>query len=184
MAARRLEMAAAQSACDRLGIQVDTDPGEALIEAVREAAGNVEFYRGLVAELPIHPEDDVREVNDDGEPFWERGEAGVYGRTYHQSGIPTGEAKPHILVVLYNQERDRLVAYAKEALAAGVEERRIRLAESDARTLFAGVGKAMAAANLTPEQIETFRSVLAQSLRESTPVPSGLAGSAREPIPA
>lgn len=183
LAAQRYGMTRAQEACDRLGVQVDIDPGEALIEMVREAAGNVEFYRTLVAELAIHPEDDDRQLDDSGDPYWVRGETGVYGLTYHQSGIPTGEAKPHILVVLYNEERDKLVRYSKEALAAGVEERRLRLAEADARQFYEGMGEAMSAAELTPEQIEVFRSVLAQSLR-LTAVPVGRpAGSSAQPVP-
>jgi hypothetical protein len=171
-------------ACDRLGVPIENaDPGGTLIDLVREAAGNVEFYRSLVGELPIHPGPDrfvAGGADDDGveiEAHWERGESGVYGRTYHQSGIPTGEAKRHILVQMYDDERDRLARYSKEALNAGVEERRVRLQEADAREFFEGIGAAIKAAKLTPEQTEVFRATLIARFRGSVDG-GGPAGSA------
>lgn len=157
-------------ACDRLGIPVppeEGDPGALLLGAVREAAGNVEFYRSLVEELPTHPEPGRWETDATGIRYFRQGDPGVYGPTYHQSGIPTGEAKPHILVVLYNEERDRLVRYSKEALAAGVEERRIRLEEADARDLMTAFSKGIHAAKLSPEQTEVLRREFANHLRRS-----------------
>lgn len=157
---RGAQIEIARRECDRLGVPIDTDPGDALIGLVREAAGNVEFYRSLVADLPTHPE---RLTNDEGES---RTRTGVYGPTFHQSGIPTGEAKPHVLVVLYNEERDRLAAFAQAALKAGVEERRIRLAEADAQKLMAGVVVGLQRAKVSPEQAEEFRRGFAEYLRQ------------------
>src|ERR1700728_4485283 len=54
-AKRRSEMAKIQSACARLGVAVEVDPADALLQAVWEAAGNVAFYRELVQHLPTHP---------------------------------------------------------------------------------------------------------------------------------
>lgn len=155
--------------CDRLGIPVEVDPGDALIHAVWEAAGNVEFYRSLVAEMQTHPTKGKLVETEDGERFLDQGTSGIYGPTYHQSGIPTGEAKPNILVVLYNDERDRLASYAKAALQANVDERRVRMAEADARMLFGAVAKAMAKVKMTPEQTEVFRAELADALRNPEP---------------
>lgn len=159
-------------ACDRLGVPVspeEGDPGALLLGLVREAAGNVEFYRSLVAELPTHPEaGEWGENRDTGQPYFRQGDPGVYGPTYHPSGIPTGEAKPHILVVLYGEERDRLARFTKEALAANVEERRLRLEESDARELMTAFAKGIHAAKLTPEQTEVLRREFANHLRRST----------------
>ncbi len=134
----------ARRACVQLGVSLDVHPAEALVREVCETAGNVEFYRSLVQELPTHPDPDVYiepHVDDDGELVegrWERGDAGVYGRTYHVSGIPTGEAKPHILVTLYNEERKHLLAATTAALKAGVEARRVRLAEQEASLVAEG----------------------------------------------
>lgn len=136
----------ARRECERLGLPIRIDPGEALIQEVWESAGNVAFYRQLVQELSAYPEPDryvsaeeAREEADElGVPedpdeeqggHWRRGEPGVYGLTYHVSGLPTGEAKPHVLVQMYNDERKHLAAVAAAALKAGVEERRVRIAE-------------------------------------------------------
>jgi hypothetical protein len=153
---------------DRLGVPRDVEPSQGILEMVCEAAGNVEFYRQLVADLPTHPKDDTLTIEDD-EPHWQRGDPGIYGRTYHQSGIPTGEAKRHILVQMYDEERDRLERYIKDALAAKVDERRVVLAEAEAKELFAAVGAAMTQAQLTPEQAEAFRRALAINLRNAQP---------------
>lgn len=135
-AERRLQAEEARRACDRLGVAVEVDPGEALMQELWETAGNVAFYRELVQQLPTHPEaDEYVAPEGDGDGHWERGESGVYGRTYHVSGIPTGEAKPNVLVVLYNEERKHLAAVATAALKAGVEERRVQMAEQQGQLL-------------------------------------------------
>lgn len=128
---RAAQLELARRECNRLGVPIEVDPGEALMQELWETAGNVAFYRSLVAELPIHPEDDtyVPPQSDDATGYWDRGEPGIYGRTYHVSGIPTGEAKPHILLDLYNQERKHFADVAAAALRAGIERRRIELAE-------------------------------------------------------
>ena len=174
---RSAQMVIARQACVRLGVPIpadEADPGLILIGLVREAAGNVEFYRSLVADLPTHPHPDDEWEDKDGNVHVKQGKTGIYGRTYHQSGIPTGEAKPHVLVVMYNEERDRLARFVKEVLGAGIEERRVRLEEADARTLMEGFSKAVTAAKLSPEQTEVLRRVFADHLRQSRA--PGLAG--------
>jgi hypothetical protein len=170
---RKAEVEIIRRAAASLGIVPDehVDPVEQMLELVSEAARNCEFYRQLVSQLPTHPEPDkfvAGHTDDDGvdiEPHWERGEIGVYGRTYHQSGIPTGEAKTHILVQMYDDERDRLASYITAALKAGVEERRVRLAERDATMLFAAVGLALDRMGLS-KRFEEFRVEFARALDE------------------
>lgn len=134
--AKHAEVEIARRACETLGIPIEVDPREALERELWECSGNVAFYRELVQALPTHPGDDELVIDEEGRR-WQRGDPGIYGRTYHQSGIPTGEAKPHVLVVLYNQERDRLRAVAVEAAKAGVEERRVTLAEEQGQKVAA-----------------------------------------------
>ncbi len=123
----------ARRACVTLGVPIDTHPAEALLREVCETAGNVEFYRRLVQALPTHPEPDEYIAPDgDGPGHWVRGDPGVYGRTYHVSGIATGEAKPHILVSLYNDERKHLLAATSAALKAGCDAKRVQLEEDKA----------------------------------------------------
>lgn len=134
-AAARKELA--RQACATLGIPIDTHPAEALLREVCETAGNVEFYRQLVVALPTHPEPDefVEVAGSKTGGYWQRGEPGVYGRTYHVSGIPTGEAKAHILVQLYNEERKHLLAATTAALKAGCDAKRVQIEEDKATQL-------------------------------------------------
>lgn len=118
----------ARRACTTLGVSVEQHPAEALLGEVFRTRGAVDFYEALVQELPTHPED---------------GKAGVYGPTYHQSGIPTGEAKPHILVQLWMQERKHLVDATTAALKAGVDAKRLQI-EEDKAALFADVLRSFA----------------------------------------
>jgi hypothetical protein len=135
----------ARRACDRLGLRVEVSPIESLLDAVYEASGNVEYYRSLVAQLPSHPEDDEMvgfDKND--KPQYRHGDPGIYGKTYHVSGLPTGEAKKHILVQMYDDERDRLAKYRHDAISLGIESRRVQLEENRAAEVFRAVSEALA----------------------------------------
>jgi hypothetical protein len=168
---RAASLELARQECATLGIPIEIDPGEALIRELWETAGNVAFYRQLVAQLPTHPEPDLfipasdEDENADGGGHWERGQPGVYGRTYHVSGIPTGEAKVHILVALYNDERKHLTDVASAALRAGVEERRVRMAEADATRILEAQVKTLVTMGLS-DRLEEFHGVFVDSLRD------------------
>lgn len=125
----------ARRACVTLGVPVAIDPAAALLDELRRAYGNVLFYESLVQQLPTHPATDTvtEPADDDGEAQTVRGAAGVYGLTYHASGEATGEARPHVLVTLYNEERKHYASVAAAALRAGVAQRVIELAEATAR---------------------------------------------------
>jgi hypothetical protein len=97
----------------------------------------------------------------------ELADGGIYGRTYHASGKPTGEAKRHVLIVMRDAERDRLRKVAVDCANAGIEDRRIRLAEDRAR-LMADVFRAVFAdpeLGLTAEQQEVAPTVAGRHLR-------------------
>jgi hypothetical protein len=159
--AERLERA---QACASLGVPIVTTPVEALLREVSETAGNVEFYRALVQDLQTHPEPDTyHEPDGDGKGRWERGDPGIYGRTYHQSGTPTGEAKPHVLVQLYNDERKHLASVTVAALRVGIAAQQVEIASQQA-TLIAEGFRAFAVAlghdPAAPEVREAFRAQL------------------------
>ena len=63
----------------------------------------------------------------------------------------------------------RVIAVA--AIKAGVEERRVRMAEADARELFSAVMLALEAAGLNTIQADTFRRALAERLRVPSVLP-------------
>lgn len=109
-AKRILALGAAQADLDRLGRPIEVDPSEAMLAMVHEAAGNVAFLRGRVQEL-------VQDV----------GSGGI-------AGLTGGMAKPneavrHVLVVMYDEERERLVKWSKACRDSGIEEQRVALAE-------------------------------------------------------
>jgi len=91
----------------------------------------------------------------------------VYGETYHQSGRRTGEAKPNVLWVMWQEERKHLAAVASAAEKAGIEARRVELIERFAsqvaqllRTIFGD-----RRLELSPAQFEAAIDVSADHLR-------------------
>lgn len=119
-AKRRLAMHSVGSLMDRYMHAGDQDPLEALLTELARSAVMVETLAAAVIELEMEPE---------------AGEA-IYGPNH------SGDAVPHVLVAMLNEERDRKARFAKMALDAGVEERRVRVAEKEAE-LIARVIKAV-----------------------------------------
>lgn len=146
---------------DKLGVPRVIDALDAIEEMVWEAAGNVAMLRALVQELTQRADGISVQTDDDGE------------RSYAANAIagPTGstaklfDAAPHVLVTMYDAERDRLAQYSALALKAGVDERRVRVAEVQTSRLFEAVTTALDAAGLNPQQQEAFRVALAGNLR-------------------
>lgn len=122
VAAAQAEMA--RAACTSLGVPAAIDPAEALLDELRRTYGNVLFYESLVAQLHGGPASLADGAG---------GTLGVYSPTFHASGEPTGEARPHALIGLYNAERAHYARVAASALSAGVAQRVIELAEATAR---------------------------------------------------
>jgi hypothetical protein len=108
---RRIERAMAErevrQAAAALGGSRDVDSLDVIVERVHEAAANVEVMRAMVGD-----EASVRAVYDD------------RGRPYTNP-----------VLAFYNEERDRLARFAKLALDAGVDERRLRVSEAQAARL-------------------------------------------------
>lgn len=71
----------------------------------------------------------------------------------------------HPLVALHGEWLDRYARIQKLALDAGIDERRLTLAERDAKVLLDAVAVAIDAAGLTPDQQGRFRGALADKLR-------------------
>ena len=148
-----------------LGIRIEVDPIDALLNDIWETVGNIEFYRSLVQELPTHPEpDEIVGENKNHQPIWKHGEPGIYGKTFHQSGLPTGEAKPHVLIQMYNDERKHLVTVTSAAIRLGIEEHRLQLEESRATEVFRAVTLAMEMMGLSARS-EEFRGHFASAVR-------------------
>lgn len=147
-AAKRVSLQAAMLEFDaerrRLGLAVDVEPADAMLAMVTEAAGNVVVLRSLVGRL------DTDRVG--GVPVGVDGDGDVSGGVRPALVGLAGnvnkpaEALPHIWLTLYNDERDRLVRWAKMCRDAGVDERRVQLAEEQGDQLGQVLEAAMAAA--------------------------------------
>jgi hypothetical protein len=146
---RRAERAAGRELA-RIGITSrDIHPAEALIELVQFTAGEVDYWRRRVSEI------------DDTDLTW--------GTTRVKEGGDdrgtTQEAKPHIAYVMLQQASDRLASYAAAALRAGVEERRVRLAEQQGALVAQAIRNILDALQLTPAQLELVPTVVPAQLR-------------------
>lgn len=146
-AARRLALEGVTREAARLGLVLDVDPLDALVESVHEAAANVAVLRLQLAELRV-------QVSKDGAIAVPDPESGGF------------EARVHILVGLYNDERDRMVRYAKLCLDAGVDERRVRLAEAQGQLLARVVQAAVDACDPTPEERAAATQAAARVMRQ------------------
>lgn len=149
-AQQRITDAAASRELARLGItHRDIHPGDALIELVQYQASIVDFWRRKVSELE--------------EP------ALTWGLTKSKTGGDdrgdTYEAKPNIAYTLLDQAQQRLAEYASAALKAGVDERRVRLAESAGALVAQAIRQVLDGLNLTPAQLELVPRVVPAALR-------------------
>jgi len=138
----------------RLGGTIDVGPHEVLLDAVREAAANVEVLRGYVAHLGVEVAEDGAIALPEQRIEWEKGGTHV-------------PARVHILLALYSEERDRLVRFSKLAIDAGVAERQVRVAEQQAQRLGQAFGRALDAAAevITPDARAALQKALAVELR-------------------
>ena len=134
----------------RFGSPIDTTPSEALLDAVKWTAGYVAWLRDKVAEIPSD-------------------EAVVFGLTREKEGGDdrgtTYEAKPNAWVELLGTWHDRLVRICAEAIKAGVEERRVRMAESQGALVADVIRRILADLNLSREQQEMVGVVVPNHLR-------------------
>lgn len=104
------------------GARRDIHPADALLELVQWTAGEVEYWRHRVKQLDEHELTwGVTRVKEGGD---DRG--------------TTQEAKPNVAYSMLVDASNRLERYSASALKAGVDERRVRLAEAQG-TLLHGV---------------------------------------------
>lgn len=139
---RRVAEQAAERAVRTLGLPVDITPTDALLEEVRWTAGHVAWLREKVQELrpktdpAVDPDDDGEAELPSRHPdharhglTWGTTQV-VHKRSGEFPGTDTTEAAgPSVWYELYHRERQHLVVVSQAAIRAGVEERRVRLAE-------------------------------------------------------
>lgn len=140
-AQRRLDYAAAQDAAERLGILIETSPQQALLDELARSAGALAFYQARL--------DEADDPN------------GLLVRTMFGS-------TPSTWLQLWNDERDRMARISTAALKAGIEERRVQLAEAQGALIADAIRRILNRLNLTHEQLTLVGTVVPEELRALT----------------
>ena len=148
-------MAEAKQAADALGLLIEISPEQALLDEVQRCAGMVAFYQARMEEQAAVSFDDL-----------------VWGHTKSKLGGEdageTYEAKPSVWLLLWNEERDRLVKVCAAALRAGIEERRVKLAEQQGILVAAVIRRILTRLNLNETQLGLVATVVPEELRALT----------------
>jgi hypothetical protein len=139
------------------GRRVETTATEALLDEVQWTAGHVAWLRERVQEI-----EDTTAGADGEHPL-------VWSRTREKSGGQdfgtTEEATPNIWLKLYQTERDHLVKVCSAAIKAGIEERRIKLAEQQGELVAHAIRAILDDLGLTAEQQARVPEVVPRHLR-------------------
>lgn len=168
-AARSSMIAASAMKIVPFGEAAQTDPEQALLDLVSQSAALVRFYGQQVNRLADQaPSDSV---------------AGTFQRLvqrYEEAGGLFGPiveidkfGTEHIvgeelrgMVKLWNEERDRLSKFAKLALGAGIERRRVEMAERQGEMLVLIVSRVLVALGMSPETLSQARTMIADEMRQ------------------
>lgn len=149
-AQRNLANAEAEKLMRRFGGPVDTTPTEALLDTVRWTAGYVAWLRDKVAEI-----DTDRKL--------------VWGVTRKKTGGDdrgvTRESGENAWLVLLGKWHDKLVKVCTAAIRAGIEERRVRLAESQGQLVADVIRGVLGDLALTADQQAKVAEVVPRHLR-------------------
>lgn len=159
-AAARRQQDAIRGLLDNLGTPTPVDPGQALLELIAAKNGEVQWLRSVVKEL-------------------ER-DALAWGRADYETGVgPLGpvdkyteKAAVSIWWEMLRKAEDQLASYSSQALRAGIEERRIRLAEGIGNQVATAVRRILDRLNLNAAQQSLVGTVVPEELRQMTAVES------------
>lgn len=139
---------AAEEAVVTYGLPVEIDPAEALLDEVNRTYGHVLWLLDKV------------QITDPDALIWGL-ESETDKRATEFPGVDrTYSAKANVWLDLYREERDHLRRVTTDALRAGVEERRVRLAERRGEELARWM-KALAQAWGVPDTPETWKAARA-----------------------
>jgi hypothetical protein len=165
------------------------DPGEVLLRLVTQSAARAERYAILLEEayeaaerlkqshgagtLGVGEDNEMSETarRDLDRIFNTGGVAALVGNTYGAAkdvGVyVTGEAIRG-LADLEAKERERCASFASKAVAAGLAERTVRVAERQGQLMVEMVQAALREVDLSPEQASAFKAALARQARALT----------------
>lgn len=150
-----------------LGAPIDKDPGVLLLEEIHRTAGHIAWL-----------ESKVRSLGGD-ELVWslraQTEESGSKGEDYVELVTKEYGAEVNTWYQLYKKEREHLVKVAGDALKAGVEERRVRIAERGIDMLEAALSAALTDLGVDPTSARA-RAVIGTRLREALGGPTDVFG--------
>ena len=152
-AERRLMTAKAAVAVATFGLPREIDPRDALLEEVYRSAGAVDWLQGRVRELEAE------------QVVWGKAEEVDKGSGEFTGVDVTHRAAVNLWVELLNRERKHLVDVCRVAIASGLEERRVRLAEQQGAMLAGVIKNILGDLDLTPEQQGRVTEVVPRHLR-------------------
>lgn len=138
------------------GLKIETTAAQALLDEVQWTAGHVAWLRERVQEIEASAEPGSKS-------------ALVWGVTKKKTGGEdygtTEEAVPNVWLKLYQQERDHLVKVSSAAIKAGIEERRVQLAEQQGALVAQAIRAILGDLQLTPEQQARVPEIVPRHLR-------------------
>jgi hypothetical protein len=138
-AKRRRDEQTALAAVATYGLPRQIAPDQALLEEVHRTAGHVAWLHQLIGGLD---------------------QTGLTQRAEN------GTTSPAVWVDLYQRERAHLVKVAASAIAAGIAERQVKLAEQQGALLASAVQRILDALDLTPQQRARVPEVVPVVLRQ------------------
>jgi PAS domain-containing protein len=153
---RRAEERARQAAA-RFALPIEIGPGEALLQEIHRTAGMVAWLEVRVEQVAGRSPEDL-----------------IFGTTKEQTRtsdehgmVTTVEeaAAVHGWLKLWQTERKHLREVCRDALAAGIEERRVQLAEQHAAQIVTVLRGILADLGLTPDQQARVATVVPRHLR-------------------
>lgn len=137
------------------GLPRDIDPADALLEEVHCTAGHVAWLREQVQALD--PEALVWGVTEQVEK----------SATEFPGTDVTYSAAVNAWLEQYRWERKHLIDVTKAAISAGIEERRVKLAEQQGALLNGVIRRILARLSLSPEQSALLPVVVPEELRRA-----------------
>lgn len=154
----------AENAVATYGLPQNIDPRDALLQEVHRTAGHVAWLGTLVASLDHGGVGYRTEPDADGQQIY-----------IPLSGLKQFDRagkfeKPAVWVELYQAERRHLREVCRDAISAGIEERRVRLAEQQGELLARAVQAILGDLQLTREQWELVPQVVPGHLRAAVDV--------------
>lgn len=143
----------AAEAVKTFGLPREIDPRDALLEEVYRTAGAVDWLHQQVQALTA------------ADVIWGRTEE-IHKDAGEFPGVDTTySATAHAWVRLWQDERKHLVQVTKAAISAGIEERKVKLAEQQGALLSDVIRRILGDLGLTPEQQQRAPEVVVRHLR-------------------